>query len=79
MIFIRYDGALKFTRDELKSVPSLQSNQEETVSRVIFYSLFAASSGYSHVKVKTPDSGLFWILLQHSRKIDVPVFRYRSW
>ena len=74
VILIKQGEAFKLTSNEVTPIPSLRSNQEETDSRVVLYSIFATSSGYSNVKVKTPDSDLFWILLHHSRQINVPVF-----
>ena len=67
VILIKQGEAFKLTSNEVTPIPSLRSNQEESDSRVVLYSIFAASSGYSNVKVKTPHSDLFWILLHHSR------------
>ena len=56
------------------SIPSYWSDQEETDSRVVLYSIFGAFFVKSHVKVKKADSHLFWFVQRYSRQINVPVF-----
>jgi len=52
-------------------ITELQSDQEETDSRVVLYCMYryAAEKGYQYVRVKTPDSDILWILLFHADKI----------
>ena len=52
---------------------SLTSSQEETDTRVILYALSGASNGYEVVKVRSPDSDIFFILLHHSSKIAADI------
>ena len=56
VILIKQGEVFKMPSDEVTPIPSLQSNQDKTDSRVALYSIFSSSSGYYHVKVKTSDS-----------------------
>ena len=58
-----------WTKQGKKLLPELPSNQEETDSRVVLYSKFAAENEYNSVRDKSPDSDIFWILLHHSAVI----------
>ena len=49
---------------------SLTSSQEETDTRVILYALHGASNGYEAIKVRSPDSDIFFILLHHASKVS---------
>ena len=51
----------------------LQSDQEETDSRVVLYCMYAAEKGYQYVRVKTPNSDILWILMFHANKIKAAV------
>ena len=59
--------AYKFTSSDGKVthevLSSLNSNQEETDTRVIIYTEYAANSGFSNVVIRSPDSDIFFILL----------------
>ena len=44
-------------------IPSLFSTQEETDTRVILYCKYAQDQGYEYVRIRTPDSDIFFILL----------------
>lgn len=45
-------------------IPALASSQEETDSRVVLYVKYAAGCPqYTHVRIKSPDSDIFFILL----------------
>ena len=48
-----------------KLIDSLTSFQEETDSRIA-YCKYARDNGYSHVRVKSPNSDIFFILLHFS-------------
>ena len=51
-------------------VPTLHSSQEETDSRVVLYSAYAEEKGYTHVRVKSPDSDIFFILLHFALQLN---------
>jgi len=61
---------LRSTGDAMSCVEieSLQSDQEETDTRVVLYCLYAQEMLYSTARVKTPDSDIFFILLHHARR-----------
>ena len=48
----------------------LESNQEETDTRVVLYSLYAKEQGYQTVQVRSPDSDIFFILLHYISELD---------
>jgi hypothetical protein len=56
-----------------EEIAELRSNQEETDSRVVLYCHFAASQGYDFIKVRSPDSDIFWILLSHASQINCEI------
>ena len=47
-------------------VSSWESTQEETDTRVILYIDYAQNNGYRYVRVKSPDSDIFLILLHYA-------------
>ena len=55
------DGNVKVTE-----IKNLFSTQEETDTRVVLYCMHAASIGYKYVRVRTPDSDIFFILLNQT-------------
>ena len=61
---------LLFSEDGLTTkqveIHSLRSTQEETDPRVILYSDYAKRKGYNFVRIKSPDSDIFFILLHFS-------------
>ena len=67
---IKEGEAFEMSKDGVEVVYDLYSNPEETDSRVVFYAMYAASKGYQYVRVKTPDSDIFWILLYHASAIN---------
>ena len=54
-----------------KELHDLRSSQEETDTRVVLYAIYGASQGYESIKVRSPDSDIFFILLHHASKILV--------
>ena len=54
-------------------VQSLFSTQEETDTRVVLYCKYAADQGYEQVRVRSPDSDVFFILLHHAAKLNVTI------
>lgn len=53
-----------------EELPQLESSQEETDSRVILYVNYARSQRYDFVRVKSPDSDVFFILLHYAASVD---------
>jgi hypothetical protein len=49
---------------------TLKSNQEETDSRVILYAMHAMDEGFRYVRVISPDSDIFFILLHYALKLN---------
>ena len=68
-IFVKDGQAFDLTMNN-SIIPSLTSNQEETDSRVILYALYASEKDYNFVRIKSPDSDIFWIMLYHARGIN---------
>lgn len=48
---------------------TLCSTQEETDSRIILYCLYAKEAGYKFVRVRSPDSDVFFILVYHASQL----------
>ena len=48
----------------------LKSGQEETDTRVVLYAKYGAKQGYDFVRVRSPDSDIFFILLHFAGKIE---------
>jgi len=48
---------------------SLQSNREETDTRVVLYCVYAQEKGYATARVKTPDTDIFFILLHDDHRL----------
>jgi len=70
-VVLVYEGSaymLRSTGDAMSCVEieSLQSDQEETDTRVVLYWLYAQDMLYSTARVKTPDTDIFFILLHHA-------------
>lgn len=62
-----YDLTSDGVKTYCMEVPSLKSTQEETDSRVVLYCLHARDNGFKFVKVRSPDTDIFFILLHHAR------------
>ena len=54
-------------------VPSLFSNQEETDTRIILYCKYAQDCGYEYVRVRSPDTDIFFILLHYVHEMTITV------
>ena len=52
----------------------LRSSQEETDTRVILYAAYGCSEGYANIRVKSPDSDIFFIMLHHAASIQSVLF-----
>ena len=64
------DDGITTQRTEL---PMLASTQEETDSRVILYTMHAQSKGYHYVRIKSPDSDIFFILLHFAPQLNIKI------
>jgi len=59
---------------EVRELPTIYSNQEETDTRVVLYLHHAAALGYKNAVVRTPDTDIFMILLYHAHAIKLTVY-----
>ena len=58
----------------MSEVPRLQSNQEETDTRVVLYCTYAAAEEqYDYVRGRSPDSDIFFILLYHAPNLKINI------
>lgn len=55
-------------------IHELTSNQEETDTRVVLYLNYAVKLGYKSAVVRTPDTDIFIILLQHAHHIALTIY-----
>ena len=58
---------------KITKVPELQSSQEETDTRVVLYCNYAADNDYDYVKVRSPDSDIFFILLYYAADLGIRI------
>ena len=49
-----------------QEVESLRSTQEETDTRVVLYCFYGKQQGYKYLRVKSPDTDIFFILLYYA-------------
>ena len=56
---------------KMTKVPELQSNQEESDTRVVLYCNYAADNDYDYVKVRSPDSDIIFILLYYAADLGI--------
>ena len=54
------------THTQTEQIEPLTSTQEETDTRVVLYCVWAKDQGYTTVRVRSPDSDIFFILVHHS-------------
>ncbi len=59
--------------DGNREIEKLRSNQEEPDSREALYCQYANTQGYDCVKVKSPDSDIFFILLHHTSDVSCEI------
>ena len=45
----------------------LKSSQEETDTHVILYCMYAKQKGFKNVRIRTPDSDIFFICLHYAK------------
>ena len=55
-------------------VLELMSDQEETDTRVVIYAMYGSSKGYKSLRVRSPDSDIFFILLHHAQRIQSELY-----
>jgi hypothetical protein len=60
------DGETTFTSE----IGHLHSTQEETDSRVVLYCMYARDQGYQCVRIRSPDSDIFFILLHYVSRFE---------
>ena len=61
-------------KTEMREIHELKSSQEETDTRIVLYALKGAADGYKHVRVRSPDSDIFFILLHHAKGIPPTLY-----
>ena len=54
-------------------IPEIFLDQEETDIRVILYCAYAPKQGYETVRIHSPHSDIFFILLHYALKIDIRI------
>lgn len=68
--------------DEMKTtrthITALKSTQEETDSRVALYCAYAEQQGYKFIRVKSPDSDIFFILLHFALQLKEVVILFET-
>ena len=69
-----FDLTVNDTEIEATELPELYSNHEETDSRVVLYIKYAEETGFKSALVRTPDSDIFFILLNHALSIKISIF-----
>ena len=80
LILIAEGHAYSFKSDDqtqhtiVQELTSLYSNQEETDSRVVLYCKYAREHGYEHVRVHSPDTDIFFILIQHAKTLPCTIY-----
>ena len=80
VILIAEGHAYSFRSDEqqqhtlVQELASLYSNQEETDSRIVLYCKYAHEQGYEHVRVRSPDTDTFFILIHHAKTLPCTTY-----
>ena len=54
----------------VSEIETLMSTQEETDTRVALYAMYAQQQDFPTVRVKSPDTGIFFILLHHAHRLQ---------
>ena len=63
-----YDGtSVPVCRTEIKSI---ESTQEETDSRVVLYCFYGKQQGYRNIRIRSPDTDIFFILLHYALELQ---------
>ena len=53
-----------------KEIYEIASNQEESDTRIALYAEYGGKLKYKNIKIRTPDSDVFFVLLHFASKID---------
>ena len=53
-----------------ENMPDLDSNQEETDTRIVIYCKYGNDQGYKYITVRSPDTDVFFILTYYAKLID---------
>ena len=64
-------------KTEITEIQEL-SSQEETDSRVILYCRYGKNIVYKYIRVKSPDTGLFFILLHYAQSFTETTILYET-
>jgi len=54
-------------------IPELYSDQEETDTRIVLYCAYVQEQGYGTIRICSPDSDVFFIMLHHASKFDITI------
>ena len=65
-------------KTEIIEIQELSSSQEETDSRVILYCRYGKNIGYIYIRVKSPDTCLFFILLHYAQSFTETTILYET-
>ena len=60
----------------LSEIHSLQSNQEETDTRIVICIKYAEDQGFKSVVVRTLDTDVFFILLFHAHDLEITIYKH---
>ena len=55
----------------MTEIPKLESDQEEIDTRVFLHCSYAVDEEYDYVRIRSPDSDVFLILLYYASKINI--------
>ena len=58
----------------LSEIHSLQSNQEETDTRIVIYIKHAEDQGFKSAVVREPDTDVFFVLLFHAHDLEITIY-----
>ena len=58
----------------VSEIHELESNQEETDTRVVLYLNYAVKLGYKSAVVRTPDSDILFILLHYAHSLPLTIY-----
>ena len=83
VICIREGGAFLLSSEdgkktEITEIQELSSSQEETDSRVIISCRCGKNIGYKYIRVKSPDTDLFFILLHYAQAFTETTILYET-
>ena len=79
MVLIVQGQAFQLTSEDGVSVKKqelhhLRSNQEESDTRILLYAAFGCSQEYPNIRVRSPDTDVFFIMLHHAANVNCELF-----